>query len=116
MKFLGVDVEDAIARGFRIAFVPALVASLVSYIVQTGWNAQSYRNEVNLHGRCRIIDRCSIGLRLESSQSFDDQGACSPQVTVTSIRRGLADIQKEHMKEIFMSEEGVEILFNSATD
>jgi len=34
---MGVDIEDAIARGFRIAFEPALIASLVTYLVRTGW-------------------------------------------------------------------------------
>jgi hypothetical protein len=37
MKIAGVDVFDAFARGFGIAFKPALIASLVGYIVKTGW-------------------------------------------------------------------------------
>jgi len=60
MKFLGVDVEDAIARGFRIAFVPALVASLVSYIVQTGWLETPINWEIV--GMLRVIAMKSISM------------------------------------------------------
>lgn len=36
MKLFGVDVLDALARGFGIAFEPALIGSLVSYSIMTG--------------------------------------------------------------------------------
>jgi hypothetical protein len=37
MKIGGVDVLDAFARGFGIGFIPALIASLVGYVIKTGW-------------------------------------------------------------------------------
>jgi hypothetical protein len=37
MKIAGVNVYDAFERGFGIAFKPALIASLVGYMIKTGW-------------------------------------------------------------------------------